>query len=330
MASRSGLGAQLAVAKEATYGTRVPPSRAIPILSEDLAENPEFYRSEALRAGQMARASGLHRRTTVQVGGSINMELLNEGMGWLFDTLHGNVVTPSTPSGATLARKQVHAIGLEAPWGKSLTVQAGRPMTNGTIQPFDYLGCKITEVTIAVESGGAVTVEATIDGREEVTDQTLVVATYDADAAPYVFPDVSLEVAGAVPANAQSVTWKISVPQNTERFPLGSGGKKEQPIANALVDITAETVLEFESMADHNRFKNETRAAISTRMEGGIIEDALHYYADLSAPCAVQTSSGPAIEGPDVITASATFEILADGTNAPLTAELQNTDTAVI
>lgn len=330
MAPRSGLGAQLAVAKEVTYGTRVAPTRALPITSEDLTENPEFFRSEALRAGQMARASNLHRKTTVQVGGSINMELLTEGMGWLFDMLHGNTVSVTTPGGATNARQQVHEIGLEAPWGKSLTCQVGRPGTDAVVRPFDYLGCKVTEVTIACEAGGAVTVVATIDGREEVTDQTLVVATYDADAEPFVFNDVALEIAGGPVTNARSITWKIGIPQNTERFHLGSDGKKDQPIANALVDITADAVLEFNSMADHNRFKNETLHSLMMRAEGDIIEAALPYYTELNAPCAKQVSSGPAVEGPDVITASASFEILANGTDAPVTAEIQNTDTAVV
>lgn len=330
MAPRSGLGAQLAVAKEATYGTRVAPTRALPIASEDLKEVPEYFRSEALRAGQMARASRLHRRTTKQVAGSINMELLNSGMGWLFDMLHGNVVTVTTPGGATLARKQVHAIGLEAPWAKSLSVQVGRPDVGGVVRPFDYLGCKVTEVQITCEKGGAVTVSPTIDGREEVTDQTLVVATYNATAEPYVFPDLHIFVAGSEALNAQSVTWKIGIPQNTERFNLGTDGKKKQPIANALVDITADVVFEFETMADHNRFKNEDLFSLRTTATGDIIEGALPFYTDLLAPCAKQVDSGPTVEGPDVITASASFEILADGTNAPLTAELQNTDTAVV
>ena len=166
MSQRSGLGAQLAVAKETTYGTRIAPTRAIPLVSETLTEEPEYHRSEALRAGQMARAANLHRRTTRQVEGSINLEWLTEGMGWILDMLHGNTVTPTKPGGATDAHEQIHDIGLEAPWGKSLTVQVGRPGIDGVTYPFDYLGCKITEVSIACEAGEGVTVELTIDGRD--------------------------------------------------------------------------------------------------------------------------------------------------------------------
>lgn len=330
MAARSGLGAQLAVAKETTYGTRVTPSRALPIVSEDLAENPEFFRSDALRAGQMARAANLHRRTTRQVEGTINMELLTEGMGWLFDMLHGNTVTPTAVSGSTLAKEQVHEIGLEAPWGKSLSIQVGRPGTGGVVHPFDYLGCKITEVSIECEAGGAVTVAATIDGQQEITDKNLVVATYETDAVPYVFPDVFLLIEGSPVENVRSLTWNISVPQNTERFHLGTSGLKDQPIANELVEITAEAVMEFNTMTDHNRFKDETEVELQAAMSGPEIESGNPYTVLLESPAVKQTSSGPAVEGPDVITASATFEILANGTDAPLTATLINTDTAVV
>lgn len=327
---RSGLGAQLAIAKESVYGTRVTPTRALPFTSEDLTETPEYHRSKGLRAGRMATAANLHRRVTKQAGGSINMELLTEGMGWIFDLLHGNAVTPSTPVGATNARKQVHEIGLVDPYGKSLSMQVGRPDVGNTTRAFDYLGCKITELGINCEKGGAVTVQATIDAREEKTDQTLVIAAFDSDAEPFVFPDVSLDLAGSPAGNAASVNWKIAIPQNTDRQLLGTSGLKKTPIANDLLDITAECVLEFETMADHNRFKNETLFALKTRFQGDIIEAALPYYCELNAPAVKQTSSGPVVEGPDIITQSCTFEILDNGTNVPLTAELQNTDTAVV
>lgn len=329
MTQRSGLGLQIAGAKESTYGTRVVPTKALAINDEDLKFDPEYFKSNALRAGQMARGHKLHRMTSKGVTGGFNMEWLLEGMGWLFDGLHGNAVTPTTPGGGTLSRKQVHDIGLEAPWGKSYSIQVGRPSIGGVTRPFDYVGCKITEMTIACEAGGAVTLAVTIDGRDEDTGQTLIVASYSANDMPYVFNDVLLKVAGAGLPNAKSITWKITIPQDTDRRNLGSSGLKEQPIANDLVDITADAVLEFDTLADHNRFKNETLFALATEMTGPIIEAAIPYSGKLLAPAAKQVSSGPAVQGPGVVTASASFEILANGTNAPLSVELVNTDTAV-
>lgn len=328
MAERSGLGAQLGVRKEETYGTYKAPNRFIPLNTESLSMPKEFVRSKGLRAGRLAQAQTLHRGTTRSVGGDIAFELFDQGMGALFDLLHGEVVTP-TKIAETAAYKQLHKVGLVSPYGKSATVQVGRPDTGGTVRPFSYLGCKALSMKISIEASGIATVTMSLDGQDEVTGEALAAATYDTDTLPFTFQQMEVLVGGAPIGNVRSITLDISVPQNTGRYHLGNSGKKSEPIANELVAITANGTLEFASLADHERYKNEEVVKLALKATGGVIAGANKFAANFTLPAAKQVSSSPQVQGPDVLTTDVSFEGLDNGTEAPLEVELVSTDTAL-
>lgn len=325
---RSGLGAQLGVRKEEAYGTYKAPNRFIPLNSESLSLAKEYVRSKGLRAGRLAQAKNLHRATTRSVSGDISFELFDQGMGALFDLLHGDAAAPAK-IGASTAYKQLHKIGLSSPWGKSATVQVGRPDTGGTVRPFSYLGCKGVSMKISIEASGIATVSMSLDGQDEVTGEALAAATYDSDALPFTFQQMDVLVGGEGIGNVRSITIEISVPQNTSRYHLGNEGKKDQPIANELVAVTANATLEFASLTDHNRYKNEEVPKLALTATGGEIDSEHDFAANFTLPAAKQVSSSPQVSGPDVLTTDVSFEGLDNGTEAPLEVELISTDTAL-
>ena len=331
MPLRSGLGAQIGVATEETYGTYKAPTRFLPFDSESITFEPQYVRNQALRTGRMAQAQNLHRKTTGTVSGDFSTKLFDQGMGILFNLLHGNAVSPTKiTEKSEEVYKQTHAIGLTDPYGKSLTVQVGRPGTGGTIHPFSYLGCKVMAVTVAIEAQGEATLNVTVDGQSETTGEALASATYDADALPFTFQEMSVKLAGATAANVRSITLNISVPQSTDRYHLGNSGKKDQPIANGMVELTADAELEFASLTDHNRFKNEEVVKLELLGTGAEIgEEGEKFKANFTAPAAKQVSSSPTVQGPDIITQSVSFELLDNGSEAPLTFEYFSTDSAL-
>lgn len=327
MPQRSGLGAQLGIKRETTYGTYVAPTRFLPFTSEGIELAKQYIRSRGLRSGKMAQASGLHKATTRAAEGPIVLELLNQGFGMIFDLLHGDTVVP-TQIGVTGAYRQTHDVGLTPPWGKSLTCQVGRPDVAGTVQPFSYLGTKLTQMQIAIEAGGSAVVTLTTDARDEDTAQTLAAATYTATAEPFTFNEMTVEVADTVLANVRSITITIPLPQNVGRYHLGNAGVKDQPIANDFVDVVCAATLEFASLADHNRFKNETVVKLELNGVGDAISTEF-FRAGFTMAAAKQVSSGPAVEGPDVITSEASFEALDNGTLPPLSIDYVSTETAL-
>ncbi len=325
---RSGLGAQLGVRKEEAYGTFKAPNRFVPLNSESLQLNKEYVRSKGLRAGKLAQAQNLHRATTRGGGGDVNFELFDQGIGAFFDLLHGDVVTPAKIGGSA-AYKQLHKIGLTDSWGKSATVQVGRPGTGGTVHPFSYLGSKATTMKIAIEANGIATVSLSLDCQDEVTGEALAEATYDADALPFTFQQMDVLVDGAGIGNVRSITIEIAVPQNTGRHHLGNAGKKDQPIVNDLVAVTASAQLEFVDLTDHNRFKNEEVAKLALTAVGDEIDAENDFAANLTLTAAKQVTSSPQVQGPEVLTTDVSFEGLDNGTDAPLEVELISTDTAL-
>jgi hypothetical protein len=257
------------------------------------------------------------------------MLLHDRSMGKLFNLLTGSTVTPETPAGATNARTQTFPIGLTSPVGKSVTVQVGRPDTSGTVRPFDYLGAKITEATISIEAGEAATLSLSLDARDENTDQTLGTPTYSAAARPFGFKNWTISVGGSSVANVRSLTVTIPLGMATDRYHLGNSGVKDEPLLNAQSELAVSATLEFASLADHNRFRNESIVALVASAQNDLIE-ASHYYSTvITIPAAKQVSSNPVVAGPDLITSDVEFRALWNGTDAPLTIVNKNTDASL-
>jgi hypothetical protein len=325
----SGLDAQLGIAAETTYGTRVAPATYLPFESESLTLAKQYIETAPLMAGVMVQTQGYHVASTRAAEGSIEMQWFDRGMGKICNMLTGSTVSVVTPGGATSTRTQTFPIGLTSPVGKSLSIQVGRPDTAGTVRPFDYVGCKVTEAVISIEAGEAATLSLNVDARDELTGETLGTATYSANARPLGFQNWGLSVAGSPHTRCRSLT--ITIPLNMEvgRYHLGNSGAKDEPLVNAHSEITMDATFEFASLADHTRFTAETVVALEATATGSLIEGAHYYGSTITVPAARQISSGPAVGGPDLLTVDAQFKALYDGTNAPLTIVNKNTDTAL-
>lgn len=325
----SGLDAQLGVGTESTYGTRVAPTTFLPFESESLALTQEYIANQPLMAGVMVQPSGYHVSSTRSVEGSVEMLLHDRGMGKLFNLLTGDTVSVTTPGGATNARRQTFNVGLTSPVGKGVTFQVGRPDVTGTVRPFDYTGCKVTEATISIEAGEAATLALNIDGRDEVTNQSLGTPTYSAAAKPYGFKNWSLTIGGNNAVNVRSLTITVPLNMATDRYHLGNSGVKDEPLLNAQSEISVSATLEFASLADHTRFRDESIVALVARARNALIESTYYYETEITVPAAKQISSAPVVAGPDIITSEVEFRALWNGTDAPLKIQNTNTDTAL-
>lgn len=327
MPTGTGLDAQVGFVKESTYGTFVAPTAFYPFTSEDLGLEKTYISSQGIRTGRYFQSQNLHKATTRQGSGSLVMELLNKGFGKFFDLLHGNVVTP-VQQGATTAYLQTHNIGLTEPKA-SASIQVGKPSTNGTVNPHSYLGCVLVGMSISLESGGLASVTMNWDVRDESTSETLGTASYASGAVPFDFTEGVVKVAGASIANVRSVTINIEVPRAVDRFHVGNSGVKDKPLLNGFVAVTADAELEFASLTDHTRFKNETVATLALELTGDVIETSYNYECNLSLAATKQVTSRPVVSGPGILTSPASFVGLDTGAAVPLVVEYQSTDVTV-
>jgi hypothetical protein len=177
----AGSDASVGIAKESVYGTRVAPSRFLPLTAEDLGFTYNRYSSPAIGTGMWSRPSIV----TTQVGsGSITGDAMTQGLSFLVNGLHGNTVTPVQQS-TTTAYKATHT--LDSPPSKSFSIQVQTPpVTSATLVPHDMTGVMFGGITFSWSSGGVLSFEIPVVYQD--LDLTRSNATYSAPASYSLFP----------------------------------------------------------------------------------------------------------------------------------------------
>ena len=244
---------QLGVAEETTYGTYVAPTVGVPFLTESLTSSLERLESQQFIAGRRVLTSGQWNGGKNTVAGDINMELTDRGLSLLFKHMFGAIAT-------TGAGPYVHTATPGAIDGKSLTFQVGRNAVNGTVYPFSYTGCKITEWELACAAGEIATLALTVSGQAESTVQTLATLTYQSGMHPVKFNHGTLTIAGT-PVDVTSAKVHGANNLQADRFFLGSQIAKEPKEGTALREYTWEAEAEFTDMALYNLYVAGTEAA---------------------------------------------------------------------
>lgn len=331
--SKSGIGAQLGVKAESTWGTAVTVNDFIPFTSEDLRLRKNYIESGGLRAGQLGQATELHVATTSWVEGTVEFEPLTKKFSKWLNLLHGDTVTPSTPGGATNARLHAHEVGVTEPSGtlKSMTVQLGRPDVNGTTRPFTYAGMKVRSVNFECATGGILTSTWELVGKSESTSGSVEVADYSAIGVPFYFNQGSVEIGDSVVTDCiRSVGIQITLPLDDARFCMDSTGFLKEPLVNGLIDVVATFEMEFSSLTQHTAYVNATRRKFEVIFTGDDIDTGVSYSTlKFTLHETVTTGEGPVVQGPDVLMQTLTVKALNDGTNPLCTIDYTTTDTTV-
>lgn len=164
--SRTGLAAQIGYATEVTVGTPVTATAFVPLISESLTQDRTRLESGGIIAGRRVLASQSWNGGDVTVSGSVQHELYNRGLGKLFTAMFGAVST-------TGAGPYTHTFTPGDLTGDALTVQVGRPATNGTVYPFTYAGMKVSSWEIACAAGEIATLGLDLVGQREFAFRTV-------------------------------------------------------------------------------------------------------------------------------------------------------------
>lgn len=201
--TRTGLSAQIGYATESTVGTPVTVTAFVPLLSETLSQDKTRLESSGIIAGRRVLTSNQWNGGNVTVSGSVQHELYNRGLGKLFTAMFGDVTT-------TGAGPYTHTFTPGDLVGDALTVQVGRPATNGTVYPFTYAGMKVSSWEIACAQGEIATVGLDLVGQREfayrqVTDgvTTSGSAAISSSTAAFSTDDVGKPISGTgIPSGA--------------------------------------------------------------------------------------------------------------------------------
>jgi hypothetical protein len=254
MTIASGLLAQAGFAVETTVGTRVAPSRFVELNSSSLRLNIERIERQGLRAGR--RLSYGWSPGTRMVEGQVNLDLSAESVGMLFRAAIGGVST--TGSGP-----YVHTF---TPGNlPSLSVQIGTPATNGTVHPFDFLGCFVRGWELSASANEFATMQLDLMGKDGVTTNTTATASYS-QSNFFTYVHGKLEIAGSeVCVDSVAVTGDNGLEGYHQICSTEAGKPKIKEVGQRSYGGTLQA--DFESLTAYNRYVNGTEAALTLTFE---------------------------------------------------------------
>lgn len=253
MAIKSGLAAQLMMAAEVTPGTAVTPSKAYKHRSENIALEIDRLESEGIQSGKRVLRSDDWTPGTQRVMGDVELELTTKNWAFLFSHMLGTVATSG-------AGPYTHTATPGDLSGKSLTVQAGRPGTDGTVRAFTWAGMKVASWSLSASVDELALVTLSLVGMTETTATALASASYTSSNALFSFVHGSLSVAGSsFPVKEVELNGDNGL--DAERFFLGQPTTSE-PLEATLREYGGSLTADFVDLTAYNRFVNGTEAAL--------------------------------------------------------------------
>lgn len=325
MPGYAGIDGSLGYAPETVYGTGVTPTTFAEFDSETLTKQQQYLTSTGIRAGRLVPSIKRHNSTTRGGGGAISLKVPTKGFGPWLNMLHGNTITPAQQA-ATAAYLQTHNIGLSRPWGKSLTIQVGKPSTNGAVNPFTFVGCKVPSMTLSCDLGAELVASIDIDARDVTTATALAVPSYPTNVGSFDFTEGTVTMQGSDVGLVRSFSLTTPLPMKTDRYGLGTAGLKSQPIVNDYVRPTASVAIEFTDLVAYNYFANGTEVAVRCKFEGATIASTYKETLDMNLAACKIVGETPTVGGPDVLEINAPVEVYDDGTNPPVAISYISTD----
>ncbi|MEV0779175.1 phage tail tube protein [Streptomyces sp. NPDC050428] len=316
MAIGSGLGAQLGIAPEVTYGTYVAPTKFVEFTKESVVLKKTTAQSAGIAAGRLVPLASRRVVTQREAAGSIEMEFTNKAMGLLLQSLMGTSVTP-VQQAATAAYLQTHILADTA--GKSLTIQKGVPLTTGVVTRKNLLGCKVISAEFSCEVGGMLVVSFEIDAKNCEETSVLAAASYPAMSV-FHFGQMGVKLGAVGSETARDGIRKMSVkferPSATDRFYANSSALKAEPITNGQIKISGSIERDYVSTDLDDLHTSDAASSLVWEFIGPEIAPTYNERVSFILPAVKFDDAPPAVEGFDVVKNGLSFTGLFDGTNA--------------
>lgn len=346
----SGLSGQVGAVAAASYGeSTTVVNHFYEFLSENFVFNPNWLDGMGLKSGQAYNRASRTVQSRFDVNGDLTMEHISgeaatavaDSMGfWWKYGLGSAFTTPTLVLGT--AFRQIHTNGSKA--GQFLTVQVGRPqILSVTVQPFTYVGVKVTDWEFSCNDNQIAQLKVTCDGRTELTTTpTLAAASYPTPNGLFSFANASVMTLGgtvtttsgltsiaggtSIASLVNGITLTGSTPMKVDRYGLGNAGLKGEPIENAIPTITGTLSTEFYSMAElYSVFKAAGTTALQldfTKFDSagndanGVAAGPNPYRLSIILPAIKLKTAAANVTSPDVIPQSVGFQAYDDGSGS--------------
>ena len=339
MAIGSGLDGQFGVAAEATVGTPATVTRFFEFNKESIQGVRSGIQGAGIHAGGQYNRLSRYKRTTQTVGGGLDLDVPEKGLGLLLKHMLGSSAA-ATQIDTTTAYQQVHNPGPLG--GLSLTLQKGVPQASDrTVKAYTYRGAKVSEWTLASQTGQNTTLSLTFDAWDEDSATALAAASFPVTGV-FDFTQCVIKLGGTASTNTgvTSIAGGVAVdgltafelkgtnPLAAERFFLGSAVKAEQ-LENGYRGVALSLTGEFDKTVLYDLFALDTTTAVQITHTGSLIETGHNFVLDIILPAVRWTVGANVIDGPDIVPTKLDGMALDDQATTPIQITYISTDTTI-
>jgi hypothetical protein len=325
MAIGAGIGAQLGIVTETTYGTAVTVTRFYEFNMENLKYDKKTVVGQGLRAGGQLPRSQRRVVTTFAGSGDFEMDLPTRGLGLLLGHATGTMASTVTTSTGVYT----YTFILADTYGKSMTVEAGVPQYGGTSISKKLAGAKVSSFELSVANGEIAKGKFSIDASAFTMTGSPATASYPLQGSIFHFAQGAVTIDGSAVANIKEFSVAVDNTLKTDRYNLGALGAKSEQGINGFRSITGSLTAEFTDSVLLNKFLTDSTASIVVTFTGSTIASSYKETLSITIPAAKFNADTPNVSGPGVVDLAMTFDAYDDGTNAPLTIVYVSADSAL-
>ena len=315
------------VGVESTYGTAVAPTRAYEAKADTFQRDVEYIQSVGFRKDMETVLSGRDQTVSLGATGSIEMDVMNKGMGLLLQHTLGT--SAIAQQGGTAAYLQTFSTNDTGGTG-SFTVQSSKIDSGGTLRGFTNEGSVITGFNINQELGANTSMTFNFDSENEQTSTAIATASYPASMTPFNYTDATIEIDDSAVSTFTSFSLDGDLAMKTDRRFLKGAATKAQPKRSGVPSYTGTITGEFADLTQYAAFVAGTEFKLEFIVtQGTAIAGSYYPYFHVTMPKCKWTGSTPVASLSDMTTIDLPYTVLWDGSNPAITITYMSTDTAV-
>ena len=316
------------VGVESTYGTAVAPTRAYEAKADTFQRDVEYIQSVGFRKDLETILSG--RDTTVSLGatGTLEMDVMDKGMGLLLQHTLGTASGPTQQS-STAAYLQTFTTNDTGPTG-SFTVQSSKVDSGGTARSFTNEGSVVTGFNISQELGANTSMTFNFDSETEQNSTAIATPSYPASMTPFNYTEATIEIDDSAVNTFTSFSLDGDLAMKTDRRFLKGSATKGQPKRSGVPSYTGTISGEFEDLTQFSAFANGTEFKLEFIVTDGTAIEGSHYpYFHVTMPKCKWTGSTPVASLDDMTTIDLPYTVLWNQSDPAITVTYMSSDSAV-
>lgn len=298
------------VGKETTWATA---AASFPMTLELIEDGLAAVREKAFSGSFRSRSKRHSIRAKEGAAGAIGVEFAYTNMGGLLKHAFGAIAS----SGPTDTAAYTHVFTLADALQTGLTVQVNRDVVETTNKGFQYVGCRVNSLTLALETDGYLKATLDLIAKDEAVDIAMTAGTFPSD---FITFDQLTEFninASDEKAKVKSFELTIGNGLDGDRRSIGSRNILA-PVPGDHREITGSVEMWFEDMDEYNAFVTPADRKIDLTLEGAIISGCATTKRSLKVEVhrCVFTGETPKVDSAGALSQTLSFEALYDESGA--------------